>query len=403
MWAVNKNRFFSRAVMQKEIEKCWLCKKRKLCPFECTIRPYCSGCFGDHCDFCHDCFREYCAVSDDVHRTNDIVDSKMKVYASRKAKEPLILTAITEIVSIRSDGSRSQIGDIIMKIDDLLISSYRPDMLQRMLNDAERHNFEVISVETWKSLEREKNANKMKKKREKSKSMKSSKEATEEAAKKERAHAAKEEKKRQKEAARKADAVNIDVKEFIELYEANTDFITCAVCGIEGPRYNSVLIKDHPEVKPPLQALFEEQIKELRLSGKSTDAIFADVLNENLYGGLHKDCNEICKECYKSLKGYGGKFTLSTAKSKVKSSKENRQRVANTVRLNTTSRRNFPEFLKVSVAPDGFCLYESCVQMLGTNDSLYKKYKDDIQSLVSAVQQWIKKNMDAVVPGYDNE
>ena len=86
-------------------------------------------------------------------------------------------------------------------------------------------------------------------------------------------HAAKEEKKIQKEAARKADAVNI-VKEFIELYEANRDFITCAVCGIEGPRYSSVLIKDHPEVKPPLQALYEQQISELQSSGKNTDAIF---------------------------------------------------------------------------------------------------------------------------------
>ena len=116
--------------MQKEMERCWLCRKQRTCPFECYGRVYCSDCFKDHCLGCND-----------VHRT-------------------------------------------------------------------------------------------------------------------------------------KADVVNIDVKEFIELYEGNTDFITCAVCGIEGPRYSSVLIKDHPEVKPPLQALYEQQISELQSSGKNTDAIF---------------------------------------------------------------------------------------------------------------------------------
>ena len=112
--------------------KCWLCRKKRTCPFECYGRIYCIDCFKDHCVGCND-----------VHRTNDVGESKKKVYASKKGKGPLIIEIITEIVSVRADGSRTEVGDIIMKINDAVISSFTPDILKRMLNDAERHNFEV--------------------------------------------------------------------------------------------------------------------------------------------------------------------------------------------------------------------------------------------------------------------
>ena len=67
------------------MERCWLCRKQRICQFECYGRMYCSDCFKDHCLGCN---------YNDEHRTYDIVESKMKVFASRKTKGPLILSAI---------------------------------------------------------------------------------------------------------------------------------------------------------------------------------------------------------------------------------------------------------------------------------------------------------------------
>jgi hypothetical protein len=72
--------------------------------------------------YCSDCFKDHCLGCNDVHRTYDIVDSKMKVFASKKRKGPLIIDEITEVVSIRADGSRSEVGDIILKINESLIN-----------------------------------------------------------------------------------------------------------------------------------------------------------------------------------------------------------------------------------------------------------------------------------------
>jgi len=40
----------------------------------------------------------------------------------------------------------------------------------------------------------------------------------------------------------KANAANIDVRAFLEKYNADTDFVTCGICGVEGSRYNTALL-----------------------------------------------------------------------------------------------------------------------------------------------------------------
>ena len=100
------------------MERCWLCRKQIICQFECYGRMYCSDCFKDHCVGCSE-----------VHSTYDIVDNKMKVFASRKTNGPLIIDEITDVVSIRSDGSRAEVGDIILKINEASINSYNPEVL----------------------------------------------------------------------------------------------------------------------------------------------------------------------------------------------------------------------------------------------------------------------------------
>ena len=117
--------------------KCYLCKKNKQLILECWHRMYCKDCFVSHCEHC------------DSRQDHILYDDDKKVYAKRIGKGPLTLEKITKTVKQRMDGTMSEIGDIIWKINNEEVSFYLPAQVSNILENPEGYMFEVIDKNIW--------------------------------------------------------------------------------------------------------------------------------------------------------------------------------------------------------------------------------------------------------------
>ena len=63
---------------------------------------------------------------------------------------------------------------------------------------------------------------------------------------------------------------------------ADTDFVTCGICGTEDARFKTVKLSQHPEILPPLKEAFEKHIAYLHSTGTTYDLNFMNDMIEYL-------------------------------------------------------------------------------------------------------------------------